>query len=249
MGVAAPTQRAALIALDVIAASLSALAEGELHKPEMPNLFIRYQIRGPDMTSDQRRTMYENWLLARGFQDLARGIRESLEEAALYLSIMAKPTRMTTVRQLESEITRSRRRASRLQYPELMAEINAGLTTPLAFSAEFLSIQKVRNCLEHRGGVVGVQDADIDGILRLSFPRFKIFYNRKGEEIEVRPDERVNAEDGEPEVQIMMRCVTASKTHRLGERITFSADQFSEIAVACNIFATDLAAKLPTLPV
>jgi len=47
MGVAAPTQRAALIALDVIAASLSALAEGELQKPEMPNQFIRYQIRGP----------------------------------------------------------------------------------------------------------------------------------------------------------------------------------------------------------
>jgi len=66
-----------------------------------------------------------------------------------------------------------------------MAEISAGLTTPLAFSAEFLSIQKVRNCLEHRGGVVGVQDADIDGILRLSFPRFKIFYDRKGEEIEL----------------------------------------------------------------
>jgi hypothetical protein len=55
-----------------------------------------------------------------------------------------------------------------------MAEIKIGLTTPLAFGAEFLSIQKVRNCLEHRGGVVGTQDADIDGILRLSFPRFKI---------------------------------------------------------------------------
>src|SRR6202521_929244 len=56
-------------------------------KPEMPNLFIRYQIRGPEMISDQRRAMYENWLLARGFQDLARRIRESLGEAALYLSI------------------------------------------------------------------------------------------------------------------------------------------------------------------
>jgi hypothetical protein len=249
MGIAAPTQRAALIALDVIAASLNGLAEGELQKPEMPNLFIRYQIRGPEMTSDQRRVMYENWLLARGFQDLARGIRESLEEAALYLSIAAKSDRLTTIRQLDSEITRSRRRASRLQFPELMAEINAGLTTRLAFSAEFLSIQKVRNCLEHRGGVVGVQDTDIDGILRLRFPRFKIFYYRKGEEIEVRPDERVDAEDGEPEVQIMMRCVAASKTYRLGERITFNANQFSEIAVACNMFATDLAAKLPTLSV
>src|SRR5947209_6054074 len=142
------------------------------------------------MTSAQRRAMYENWLLTRGFQDLARGIRESLEEAALFLSLVVKSNTVSTIQQLESEIVRSRKRASKLQFPELMVEINARLATLLAFGAEFLSIQKVRNCLEHRGGVVGVQDADADGILRLSFPRFKIFYNRKGEEIEDKPDER-----------------------------------------------------------
>ena len=82
-----PAQLAAMISTDVVAASLTAFAEGNLVKPDMPNQFIQFQIRGPEMTSDQRRAMYENWILANGFQDLARGIRESLEEAALYLAL------------------------------------------------------------------------------------------------------------------------------------------------------------------
>jgi hypothetical protein len=34
----------------------------------------------------------------------------------------------------------------------------------------------------------------------------------------------------------------------LGEKVTFNSAAFSEIAFACNMFASDLAAKLPTLP-
>ena len=79
--VAASVVKAAIITSDVVAAALTALQEGELTKPDMPNQFIRHQIHGPQMTSDQRRETYQNWLLAKGFQDLARGVRESLEEA------------------------------------------------------------------------------------------------------------------------------------------------------------------------
>jgi hypothetical protein len=34
----------------------------------------------------------------------------------------------------------------------------------------------------------------------------------------------------------------------MGEKITFNSAEFSEIAFACNMFASDLAVKLPTLP-
>lgn len=44
--------------------------EGDLSKPSMPNQFIQIQINGPELTSDDRRIMYENWLLVKGFQDL-----------------------------------------------------------------------------------------------------------------------------------------------------------------------------------
>lgn len=50
-----------------MAAALTAFAEGNLTKPTVPNQFIQFQVRGPEMTSDERRALYENWLLAKAF--------------------------------------------------------------------------------------------------------------------------------------------------------------------------------------
>ena len=192
--------------------------------------------------------MYQNWLLAKGFQDLARGIRETLEEAVLYLHVIHKKG-LIQPQKWDSDIAKARKRAATLKFPQLIAEINQKLAVPMAFEAEFLSIQKVRNCLEHRGGIVGHQDLDDgDAALSLNFPRYKFFYFRKGEEIEIAPGEPVNAEDGEPDVQILARNVTRSQKYDLGERITFTPSQFNEIAMACWRFGADLASKLPTVP-
>jgi hypothetical protein len=247
-GVAVPAQRAALIASDVVAACLSTIAEGELSKPEIPGQFISYRINGPEVTSDERRQLYQNWLLAKGFQDLARGIRETLEEAIFYLTVLARKSGPTTREKFEREIGTIRERASKLRFPQLLDEVNAKLIARITFKQEFRSIQRVRNCLEHRGGIVGTQDVDDgDCALVLRFPRFKFFYMRKGEEIELARGEIVDAQDGEAEVQLLSRQTQRSKRYELGERITFTASEFGEIAMACNLFASDLVYRLPTI--
>jgi hypothetical protein len=248
-GVATPAQHAAIVSTDVVAAALTAFAEGNLAKPTMPDQFVQLQIRGPELTSDERRMMYENWLLAKGFQDLARGVRESLEEAALYLALISRPTRsVPTSISLEDLFDTMRKPAARLPFPELLARVNAGLTSPLEFEREFLSIQRVRNCLEHRGGMVRKQDLDDQAAaLTLSFPRLKVFYMRGNEEIELARDERVDDGTHEPEVQILGRIGTRSRTYQLGERVTFTANEFSEIAMACSFFAKQLASRLPVI--
>ena len=72
----------------------------------------------------------------------------------------------------------------------------------------------------------------------------KLFYIRGNEEIELKQNERVNAGDGEPTVQILGRFVTRSKIYQLGERVRFTASEFSEIAMACSFFGNELASKL-----
>src|SRR5262245_1542510 len=120
-GVAAPAQFAAMISTDVVAAALTAFAEGNLTKPTMPNQFYQFQVRGPEIKSEERRRMYESWLLAKGFQDLARGVRESLEEAALYLAMVSNPPkRVSTSSSLEDLLDGIRKPASRLAFPELL---------------------------------------------------------------------------------------------------------------------------------
>ena len=247
--VAAPVQRAAIVCTDVVAAALTAFSEGTLTKPVMPDQFVQFQIRGPAMTSDDRRRIYENWLLAKGFQDLARGVRELLEEAALYLGLISNPPKRvpssTTLADLFDSI---RGPASRLTFPELLKKVNSGLKSRIEFEQEFLSIQRVRNCLEHRAGIVRKQDLDDGGsVLTLSFPRLKIFYERGGEEIEIAPGERVDDGKGEAEVQLLARNVTRSRSYKLGERVRFASADFSEIAWACSFFGHQLAAGLPEI--
>lgn len=247
--VAAPIQRAAVITSDVVAASLTAFADGELTKPQMPNQFISYQIVGPELTSEQRRAMYQNWLLAKGFQDLSRGIRETLEEAFVFSTLVGNRPRGGTLEEIKAAIDAIRKRAAVLKFPQLFAKVNQGLSSPIEFEREFLSMQKVRNCLEHRNGIVGRQDIDDGGDrLTLSFPRWKFFYMRDAQEIEIAPDERVNAHDEQPYVDILVRITTRSKTYGVGERITFAPSEFSEIAMACSFFGNELASKLPPLP-
>lgn len=248
-GVAQPVQRAALIATDVVAACLTAFAEGNLGRPEMPDQLIHIGFIGPEWSSDERRAIYKSWLLAKGFQDLARGVRETLEEALLYLEVLRWKPGPMTLTALETKRAKLHKRVLGFNFPQLMAEVNRGLTSRVAFEEEFLSMQRVRNCLEHRRGIIGVQDLDKgDSALTLRVPRPKIFYMRNGEQVEVRRDEPVDAQDGEPEVDILCRLETRSVRYEMGQRIEFTATDFRQIAAACYVFAHDLANKLPTLP-
>jgi hypothetical protein len=95
-----------------------------------------------------------------------------------------------------------------------------------------------------------VRKQDLDdqaAALTLSFPRLKVFYMRGNEEIELARDERVDDGTHEPEVQILGRIVTRSRTYQLGKRVTFTANEFSEIAMACSFFAKQLASRLPVI--
>jgi hypothetical protein len=90
-GVAAPARRVAVTAAHVVAACLDALGDDGLGESELQGHTMGYRFTGPEMSSDERRITYQNWLLAKAFQDLARGIRESLVEACLYLAFVNRP--------------------------------------------------------------------------------------------------------------------------------------------------------------
>lgn len=217
--------------------------------PEMSGQSIGYRFEEIGITAEERRATYQNWLLCRAFQELLRGVRESLEEAVLFLALLSRTGEKTTVGQWNQDLANIRRRASNMKFPQLIAAVNSELTEPLAFEAEFLSMQKVRNCLEHRGGIVGAGDVDEGAsALTLSFPCRRIFYRRGDEDIDIVPGQTVDAGDGKDEVQILTRLESRSRTYKIGERIVFNANDFNEVAMACHFFAGDLGRKLPLRP-
>jgi len=254
-GVAAPAQRIVIIASNVVATALRALSNDNLAPPEMQASFMGYSFSGIEWTDAERRQTFENWILSKGFQDLARGIRETLEEASFYLDLIEMKAGLTTVNKFEAKLAAARASASKRSFPQLLEIVNDRLKEPIAFDAEFLSLQRARNCLEHRGGRVGPKDIDTStGMMTLSFPRLRIFYLRGSEEIEVIPGEVIDTQapdnplrDEDGMVNIFMNRVTRSRDYSLGEPLIITASDFFEIAMACNMFAADIAAKLPTL--
>ena len=251
-GVAAPAQRVVAMASQVVGTALRALEADDCTKPAAWGGHFGYQFTGLDLPPDERRTAFQNWILANGFQDLARGIRETLEEALLFLTIFERPSGVvTTMEELEVDIAKIRASVSKLIFPALMEQVNNGLAEPMAFEAEFRSLQNVRNCLEHRGGRVAARDIDpATGVLTLSFPRLKAFYVRGEEEVELMPGEVIDTQApdnpfGKEEVPIYLRRVTRSREYALDEPVVIRASDFFEIAMACHMFASDVATKLP----
>lgn len=253
-GVAGPAQRVVIIASQSVGTALRALAKDDLSQPDMQGGYWGYQFNGLEITDAERRETYQNWILSKGFQDLARGVRETLEEAVFYLAMIKRKPGMTTLAKVEEDMAEIRAAAAKLQFPHLLDHVNTGLSEPMAFDAEFRSLQKVRNCLEHRGGRVGTRDVDESGSMTLSFPRLRAFYHRGDAEIEVVPGETIDTHDaGNPfgkgeEVTIYVNRVTRTRTYALNEPVVISASDFYEIAMACHLFASDVAAKLPTIP-
>jgi hypothetical protein len=191
--------------------------------------------------------MYENWLLAAGFQSLMRGVRETLEVAAVHLELLLRPPHIPWSATLKDIVDSIREQIAKLPFPDLLTKVNMSLATPIQFKNEFLSTQKVRNCLEHRMGVVRKHDLDPGGsVLTLSFPHIKVFYMRDNKEVELEPDVPVQG-NGEPEVQILVRVEAFSRTYALGERVTFTGIEFGKIALACSLFGSELADKLPAV--
>jgi hypothetical protein len=242
------------LAAHVVGACWRSITRDDLCAPELAGGGLPgIQFSSLDLTLEQRRDVYSNWLLCKAFQELARGVRESLEAAHFYLKMLQTPEGPTTIAKLRSHISKIRERSQNAKFGQLLGQVNLGLREPLAFENEFLGLQRVRNCLEHRAGIVGERDIVAgESALILTFPYAKAFTVLDGKEIELPCGEIYDTHDiNSPlwigrERGVYIRRENVCRSFQLGERITIEMRDFSRIALACIIFANDLAAKLPS---
>jgi hypothetical protein len=247
--VAAPVQRVATAAAQTVAASLAAFAEGELKTPAMgASVVYQFTFGDHEPTSDARRAMYQNWLLCKGLQDLARGVHESLEAAFVYTTLVSKAPNLTTIGKLNSEIEKARNRAQKFNFPDLLNSVTQQFTAPLQFEAELRSLQDVRNCLEHGGGIVRQRDINDGTRLTLRFTRRRMFYKlQTDEEVECIPGQPITNPEKLVNAPIMLGAVQETRSFRVGEAVTLTIGDFGEIVMNCNLCGDDLVAKLPVL--
>ena len=246
-GVTRPVYRAVRDTLEVLGFALGAIEEADLSKvPPLPGGLIGFSI-GSTETVDlvERKETYTNWLLSKAFQDLARAVNEALQAAYFYVEMLALSSEgPTTWGALQQRMREIREAGNKKHFPELLQHVGSRLQTPLNFAAEYASLQKVRNCLEHRAGVVSERDLDADGKLRLVFPTFVIALQRPdGTEAIVNQRSEAYVEGGQ---LVIFRVGRIEREYSLGERVVLAVSDYQSIAKGCIAFCKDLEAKLPT---
>lgn len=191
----------------------------------------------------ERKTALTNWLLSKAFQDLTRGMSEALQEAFVYVEVLSLAGQQTTRPEFDMQVADIRHRGNKMKFPDLLCAVAAKLDAPLHFADEYASLQKIRNCLEHRGGVVGQKEADVDKKLKLRFPThdFLIQYPDGSETL-------IAEQDGfevEGPATVVQRIGLMEKEFEVGQRVALTPFEFQRIALGCLAFCEDLRGKLP----
>jgi hypothetical protein len=172
---------------------------------------------------------------------MVKGVRASLEEAFCYLQVLRWPNRLAGIDAVRERAKSDRRRATEMHFPQLLSHVNAGLSAPLSFEREFSALNAVRNCLEHRRGNVTVRDTSgPDQALILELPFMKLFFEKDGQEFEVRAGVVI-----EENTAVKVGLGRKTWAFRVGEDVSFSAQDIFDIGAACYWFGQDLASKLP----
>jgi hypothetical protein len=228
----------------VVNLHFNALSDENLNRP-LEGSGVLYNFKGPELSLDQRRAMHESWILGKAFQELLRAVRHALEEAHVVTALLTKEHKIRSSETLANFLRPFQRRAAGLSFPELLTDVNKLLDQKLDFSDSYKSLQIARNCLEHRAGIVGNIETKGSPEFILNVPRVKIFYFRGQDEIEIGAGERVDAGDGRPDVEILMRFEVRKRPIPVGGRMTFTLLEFNEVAFACNFLGQQLASRLP----
>ncbi|MBR1228809.1 hypothetical protein JQ600_28395 [Bradyrhizobium sp. AUGA SZCCT0176] len=142
--VAAPAHNAARMCREVVDLYFGALAKADLSEPPPASqeAFFRFSITGPGITADERRSAHENWILAKAFQDLMRGVRGSLEKAYLFVQLHSiGHMQVATNTTIDELLAPFQKKARVTNFPDLLGKLNQKFATPVAFSQEYASMQ------------------------------------------------------------------------------------------------------------
>lgn len=244
---------AARAAADVVGIAMQLIdSAGPEATPKHQGGFAHYDF-GTTGTAEERFAARRRWLLVRGFQDITVAVRRAFEDADMLLAVAQEngPQRQTTSVELTTMLARLRRAANRANLPDLLKRIEGRLGEPLAYSDEILSLNRVRNCLEHRRGLVGPDDLDSGkDQLSLQFPRLRVFYIHRGQEVELAIGQQLpdDPDDGVG-FPIMMQRETSRVAFKVGEIIDLTAEHFAELTFAVWFFVEDLRKKVRDCPI
>lgn len=193
--------------------------------------------------------MIHDWVLTKAFEDFIVGLSQSLIEACRFLDIAALAERSKhspfqgyeAMRNAMDGIMNSYNRA---HVPEMLDLIEKGIKSPLPLKEEILSINKVRNCLVHRNGLVttgDINDKDKKSLV-LKYCDLAMFIQYNDQII---PLTREVKESRTYAHKLLAAHVHDEVAFRLNQKVQLTPDIFKSITYTSIVFIQNLIALLP----
>ena len=192
---------------------------------------------GAPIDFDTQKQNYKDWLIRKGFEELIEGTKRSLSEAYFFIEgveYVKKQLDEIVLSDLQEKMNSIRKKNFKKDLPKLLEKINKYSTSPLCWENQILTINKARNCIVHRKGIVtkhDINDKEDDNLI-IKWAKFEIFYEYKNKEIAKRP------------IQVKLKNEIKEKSFKLGEKLKFDFKEFNEIVMTCFYFVLDLEEKI-----
>jgi len=213
---------------------------------ESEDTFFTFHFSDPNAKQDiaVSKDNFKLWTFQKGFEDLIKGINLTLIEAYFFVTIITRRNDLKTFGDLQNEIIQMRKTALEQSLPGLLSKVKPCLTGNLTYEKQVTSLNKVRNCLVHRNGIVTPKDINdkTTNQLRAEYSRMKMYADKDGQETEVKKFTMVEGGSS-----IKMKIVNESIDFNLGNRVQFDYQQFNSLLTTCYLFGLDLAQKLPKI--
>jgi len=221
-------------------------AADELHKAvtdgrvldELPGIRGTWMNLAPPTKIDSLvREEFERWCLVNALRDPIEAINWFLEEVRRVCAIyeLGKRESFTAEEYFAFEDFAKKFHGYGLP-PKLEYVLkNFSVTAGTELTEHLKSVNDARNCLVHRRGIVEPHDANADAGLRVTWRTLIVRAGNEDESRAIEPGSLVK--QGE-----IVRLVAEDRvrTFALGERITFTAQEFIEICLSLQLFVNEM---------
>ena len=199
------------------------------------------------LTKVEQKQRSLDWIFKKAFEEFISGLTMSLIEGYRFVKLHALASQNPypgKKEDLENEMENIDIAASKAHFPELMKHIEQGLGQSLPLRDEINSINKVRNCLVHRHGIVqqkDLYDANSD-TLTLKWKSIKLYTYKDGQLKELVYETR---KDGILIDNMQKEQIDNVRHFKLGDKITIDLNDFNGISFTCADFAKTLFDIMP----
>ncbi len=237
--------------IGLVGYGLQAAASASPADLSLPGLFFNLQLPGEQaLTPERAPSEFRSWMLAHALTDCVEAVGGALESARVWCLIWSQPSAITKLEDgsvslaaqiagefWNREVVGGSQKFDRLPLPEKFAHIQSFGVPELSHTNDILSLNAARNCLTHRGGVVGAKDlpSPTAAGLTVTWQGFRL-------EVKEPSGVRTLSEPGvvQAGAELSMTTHSVSRTFALGSPIVISAQDLVDIGTTFILFANEL---------